>query len=414
MNTETNGLLEYLSRPDRLALLTPDSLVCICQKQSKRALNIPTSTMGGKIFWDSLEVDGWKIQRNRVSGHCRVLDPENQRRAHGSENELKFYFECYLSEEQQRRGSNPNKYGIVLSGGGGKGAFEVGVWRYLHECRYDRLLNGVSGASVGALNSLLLVNGDLEKAEKLWATVTQKDMLPLNLDLISKFFMFVPFGTLPLVANFAASQVVSLLKPKKDIPLKSGGTGIMSQWGLAQLIDQSIDWTRIQHSGMTAFCSLSDFALFSKSDYSGDSLDVFRIKKQPEYACWSNMEPQITKELVLASAALPLIYGSKKVHGHNFHDGGIQDNVPIRPLVSMGYSEIIVVHLRERGREADKEWKHSIRGLDLSGVNIYHVYPDDDFQDNFAAMLTVDSNMCKVRMEQGYRAAKNQLDKLPW
>ena len=100
MNTETNGLLEYLSRPDRLALLTSDSLVRICQKQSKRALNIPTSTMGGKIFWDSLEVGGWKIQRNRVSGHCRVLDPENQRRAHGSENELKFYFECYLSEEQ--------------------------------------------------------------------------------------------------------------------------------------------------------------------------------------------------------------------------------------------------------------------------------------------------------------------------
>lgn len=414
MNTETNGLLEYLSRPDRLALLTSDSLVRICQKQSKRALNIPTSTMGGKIFWDSLEVGGWKIQRNRVSGHCRVLDPENQRRAHGSENELKFYFECYLSEEQQRRGSNPNKYGIVLSGGGGKGAFEIGVWRYLHEYGCDRLLNGVSGASVGALNSLLLVNGDLEKAENLWATVTQKDMLPLNLDLISKFFMFVPFGTLPLVANFAASQMVSLLKTKKDIPLKSGDAGIMSQWGLAQLIDKSIDWTRIQHSGMTAFCSLSDFALFSKSDYSGGSLDVFRIKKQPEYACWSNMEPQITKELVLASAALPVIYGSKKVHGHNFHDGGIQDNVPIRPLVSMGYSEIIVVHLRKRGQEADKEWKHSIRGLDLSGVNIYHVYPDDDFQDNFAATLTVDSNICNARMEQGYCAAKNQLDKLPW
>lgn len=414
MNTETNGLLEYLSRPDRLALLTSDSLVRICQKQSKRALNIPTSTMGGKIFWDSLEVGGWKIQRNRVSGHCRVLDPENQRRAHGSENELKFYFECYLSEEQQRRGSNPNKYGIVLSGGGGKGAFEIGVWRYLHEYGCDRLLNGVSGASVGALNSLLLVNGDLEKAENLWATVTQKDMLPLNLDLISKFFMFVPFGTLPLVANFATSQMVSLLKTKKDIPLKSGDAGIMSQWGLAQLIDKSIDWTRIQHSGMTAFCSLSDFALFSKSDYSGGSLDVFRIKKQPEYACWSNMEPQITKELVLASAALPVIYGSKKVHGHNFHDGGIQDNVPIRPLVSMGYSEIIVVHLRKRGQEADKEWKHSIRGLDLSGVNIYHVYPDDDFQDNFAATLTVDSNICNARMEQGYCAAKNQLDKLPW
>lgn len=293
------GLLEYLSRPDRLALLTPDSLARICQKQSKRALNAPTSTMGGKNFWDSLEVGGWKIQRNKISGHCRVLDPENQRRAYGSENELKFYFECYLSEEQQRRRGNPNKYGIVLSGGGGKGAFEIGVWHYLREQGYDRLINGVSGASVGALNSLLLVNGNLEKAEELWSNVTQTDMLPLNLNMISTFFAFVPFGTLPVMANFAASQVVSHLKPKKDVPLKSGGSGLMSQWGLARLIDQSIDWERVQGSRMTAFCSLSDSALFSKSDDSGDWLDVLRAGEQSEYACWSNMEPQIIKELVL-------------------------------------------------------------------------------------------------------------------
>ena len=418
MSTETDGLLEYLSRPDRLALLTPDSLARICQKQSKRALNAHTSTMGGKNFWDSLAVNGWKIQRNKISGHYRILDPENRRRAYGSENELKFYFECYLSEEQQRRGGNPNKYGIVLSGGGGKGAFEVGVWRYLNEQKYDRLLDGVSGASVGALNSLLLVNGDLEKAVKLWSTVMQADMLPLNLDMISTFFTFVPFGTLPLVTNFAASQVVSHLKPKKDIPLKSGGSGIMSQWGLAQRIDKWIDWPRVQHSGMTAFCSLSDFALFSKSDYSGDLLDVFRVKKQPEYVCWSNMEPQIIKELILASAALPVIYGSKKVRGHDFHDGGIQDNVPIRPLISMGYSEIIVVHLLKPGPEADKEWERSTRGLDLSGVHIYHVYPEDDFQDDFVATLTVGSKRCPKRclerMKQGYYAAEKQLAKLPW
>lgn len=79
----------------------------------------------------------------------------------------------------------------------------------------------------------------------------------------------------------------------------------MSQWGLARLIDQSIDWERVQGSRMTAFCSLSDSALFSKSDDSGDWLDVLRAGEQSEYACWSNMEPQIIKELVLASAALP-------------------------------------------------------------------------------------------------------------
>ncbi len=48
--------------------------------------NLPTRTMGGNTFWtDVVDVGGWKLQKNRVFGNCRILDSSNIRRAWGSE-----------------------------------------------------------------------------------------------------------------------------------------------------------------------------------------------------------------------------------------------------------------------------------------------------------------------------------------
>jgi len=56
--------------------------------------NIPTSTMGGAIFWtDIAEIEGWRLQQNRVFGNCRILDPSNVRRAWGSESAMLKAFE---------------------------------------------------------------------------------------------------------------------------------------------------------------------------------------------------------------------------------------------------------------------------------------------------------------------------------
>ena len=47
--------------------------------------NVPFPTAGGEVFWTDLaEIDGWRVQRNTVTGHCRLLDPENIRRAWGT------------------------------------------------------------------------------------------------------------------------------------------------------------------------------------------------------------------------------------------------------------------------------------------------------------------------------------------
>jgi hypothetical protein len=46
--------------------------------------NLETPTLGGIIWWEDLiNVEGWRVQRNKLFGNCRILDPQNVRKAWG-------------------------------------------------------------------------------------------------------------------------------------------------------------------------------------------------------------------------------------------------------------------------------------------------------------------------------------------
>lgn len=46
--------------------------------------NVNFPTMGGEIWWNNLaSYKGWRIQQNTMTHHCRILDPDNVRRAWG-------------------------------------------------------------------------------------------------------------------------------------------------------------------------------------------------------------------------------------------------------------------------------------------------------------------------------------------
>lgn len=57
--------------------------------------NIPTSTMGGSVFWTDIAcVAGWRLQGNWVFGNCRILDPNDIRRAWGGETAMLNAFQA--------------------------------------------------------------------------------------------------------------------------------------------------------------------------------------------------------------------------------------------------------------------------------------------------------------------------------
>jgi NTE family protein len=64
-----------------------------------------------------------------------------------------------------------DRMGLVLSGGGAKGAYQAGVFRALRDLGIDRRISVVAGTSIGALNGALFVQNDLEHAEALWRSI---------------------------------------------------------------------------------------------------------------------------------------------------------------------------------------------------------------------------------------------------
>ena len=52
------------------------------------------------------------------------------------------------------------EYGLVLAGGGTKGAYQVGVWKALKELKIN--IKGIAGASIGSLNGALFLQDDFD------------------------------------------------------------------------------------------------------------------------------------------------------------------------------------------------------------------------------------------------------------
>ena len=66
-------------------------------------------------------------------------------------------------------------YGIVLEGGGARGAYQIGAWKALKEAGIE--IKGAAGTSVGALNGALICMDDLEKAEKIWENIRYSQVM---------------------------------------------------------------------------------------------------------------------------------------------------------------------------------------------------------------------------------------------
>jgi predicted acylesterase/phospholipase RssA len=125
------------------------------------------------------------------------------------------------------------RIGLVLTGGGGKGAYEIGVWRGLI-AKHITQFSAISGTSIGALNGYLVARGKLDDAEKLWRKLGQKSPLrvsPLRIafGLLERIgigivlaltaYVFLPFvgllGILPIFASVFIVTNSGLLLPAR-------------------------------------------------------------------------------------------------------------------------------------------------------------------------------------------------------
>ncbi|MDT1877557.1 patatin-like phospholipase family protein, partial [Acinetobacter baumannii] len=75
---------------------------------------------------------------------------------------------------------NFKKLGIAFAGGGGKGAYQIGVWNALRELGLDSQIAAIAGTSVGALNGAMMAQGRYELAEHMWRKVEAHNLLAIE------------------------------------------------------------------------------------------------------------------------------------------------------------------------------------------------------------------------------------------
>lgn len=239
------------------------------------------------------------------------------------------------------------EYGIVLEGGGAKGAFQIGAWRALKEAGIK--IKGVSGVSVGALNGALICMDDLERAEEIWE----------NIDYTAVMERDLKKGSLPELLE----EIGRLIK--------EGGVDITP---LKNLIRGTIDEDRIRNSPIELFAttfSLSDMKLLKKD-----------VKTMPE----GHIE-----DILLASSYLP-VFKTEKLGGKLYTDGGGFDNVPIDILLERDYRDIIVIRIYGPGRDGEK-------GLKLpEDARLYHIAPREDL----GGVLEFEQKRSHKNMALGY------------
>lgn len=182
-------------------------------------------------------------------------------------------------------------YGLVLAGGGMRGAYQIGVWRALMEMNIK--ITAIAGTSIGAINGAMFTQGDYESAEKLW-----REMRP--------------------------SDIVA---PTHDI-LKDG---IVDMAPLENLLRRVVDEDKIRKSPI-------DFgvAAFSLRDKSG----ICKFK--------SEIPEGRMIDYLMASACVPGIK-ARRIDGDILIDGGVSNNMPINMLAGRNMKNIISVDIKGIG-----------------------------------------------------------------
>ncbi|MFT4566428.1 MAG: NTE family protein [Saprospiraceae bacterium] len=78
-----------------------------------------------------------------------------------------------LSKIQMKH--NP-RIALVFSGGGARGAFQIGAWEALQELGLSEYITGVYGTSVGAINGAAFVQQDLDLAKEVWSKLSYNNI----------------------------------------------------------------------------------------------------------------------------------------------------------------------------------------------------------------------------------------------
>ena len=201
------------------------------------------------------------------------------------------------------------EYGLVLAGGGTRGAYQVGVWKALGELGIK--IKGITGTSIGALNGALFLQDDFPTLIKMYENIKIKNIMKVN-GINSNKDIFDLSNIFNLASNYTKQKGID------NTPLR-------------QMIEEYIDMDKVYNSDI-------DFGLVTYSVKTKKPLQKFKEEIPKEQMV----------DYLLASACFP-IFKPQVIDGEEYYDGGLYDRSPSNMLIEKGYKNLIVADIAGTG-----------------------------------------------------------------
>ena len=248
------------------------------------------------------------------------------------------------------------KLGLVLGGGGGLGSYQIGVWKALREYEIDKMIKAISGTSVGVLNACLIAQNNYDIAEYIWT-------------------------------NEIEDKILSKKKMDKNNNYISSN-GIFSRKGLIEIIEKYLNIDIIINYEYPIYATAVNLK----------NIDA-------EYFKLNNKSAKEIKEIMMATSAIPVIFGRQTIEGVDYIDGGVEllkgNNLPLKPLYEENCDEIIAINL----------YKESTREK-FNNCKVYEIVPSNDIGNFFNGAMDFSLEGAKMRIKEGYNDAKNMLKEI--
>jgi len=200
--------------------------------------------------------------------------------------------------------------GLVLEGGGAKGAFHIGALKALFEKGYH--FDGVMGTSIGAVNGVLVAQGDFPLLYQLWNNLSPSAALGLDEYYLSRF-------------RAKKTDVGALKYIWGELRRVISDKGLSTD-KFVSLLNQYINEDKLR-------ASPCEFGIVTVDISDGwTPVEIFK----------DDMPSGTVKDYVIASAYFPA-FRREPINGKRYMDGGIYDNLPINPLIRKGFDNIIAL-----------------------------------------------------------------------
>lgn len=229
-----------------------------------------------------------------------------------------------------------NQTALVLSGGGARAAYQVGVLRYIARQRPDIDFPILTGVSAGAINATFLAG--------------RSDSLEDAVDTLAEHWMSLSTrrvfrSDLPSVARNVFRIIVSLSLGGASLAPKV--RGLVTTEPLYRFLEKLIDTDAVA-SNIEAG-RLRALAVTATSYGSGRTVTF--VQGEPGVQTWERVRrfathARIGVDHVMASAAIPLFFPACRIDGRYFGDGSLRQSHPLSPAYHLGATRILAISSR--------------------------------------------------------------------